>query len=203
LTVLTNNAYSLREKGEIEIADELDHLSETMLSHVENELARARITPSPDQRSGDADVEKIVNETVRMLRHAEAGERLAWDVNVADRLSVPVDPHDFRELVGNLLENACKWARTGINVSAVRQYGHSRLVIEDDGPGVSPEKLPDLPRRGVRLDRLKPGSGLGLAIVSEIAAVYDLTLTLENRVEGGFRAEVVFPDAVASQIPDD
>jgi signal transduction histidine kinase len=59
--------------------------------------------------------------------------------------------------------------------------------------------LPDLPRRGVRLDRLKTGSGLGLAIVSEIAAVYDLTLTLENRVEGGFRAEVVFPDVIASR----
>ncbi|WP_246638954.1 hypothetical protein [Rhizobium laguerreae] len=63
--------------------------------------------------------------------------------------------------------------------------------------------MPDLQRRGVRLDRLKPGSGLDLAIVSEIAAVYDLTLVLENRVEGGFRAVVVFPDAVASQIPDD
>ncbi|TCA36480.1 HAMP domain-containing histidine kinase [Rhizobium leguminosarum bv. viciae] len=199
LTVLTNNAYSLREKGEVEIADELDHLAETMLSHVEHELARARITPSSDQRSGDADVEKIISETVRMLRHTEAGERLAWETDVAEDFSVPVDPHDFRELAGNLLENACKWARSRIHVTAIRQNGQSRLTVEDDGPGVLPERLPDLPRRGVRLDRLKTGSGLGLAIVSEIAAVYDLTLTLENRVEGGFRAEVVFPDVIASR----
>ncbi|MFP3547525.1 ATP-binding protein, partial [Rhizobium sp. SIMBA_035] len=114
-------------------------------------------------------------------------------------LKVPVDPHDFRELVGNLLENACKWARSRIQVSAVRQNGHSRLVIEDDGPGVSPERLPDLTRRGVRLDRLKPGSGLGLAIVSEIAAVYDLTLSLENRLDGGFSAKIVFREAIASR----
>ncbi|MGO8134362.1 hypothetical protein ACC730_38255, partial [Rhizobium ruizarguesonis] len=62
-----------------------------------------------------------------MLRHTEAGERLAWDVNVADRLSVPVDPHDFRELVGNLLENACKWARTGFQTvetdTPARKFG--------------------------------------------------------------------------------
>ena len=166
---------------------------------MEHELARARITPSPDQRSGDADVEKIISETVRMLRHTEAGERLAWEIDVAEDFSVPVDPYDFRELAGNLLENACKWARSRIHVTAIRQNGQSRLTIEDDGPGVLPERLPDLPRRGVRLDRLKPGSGLGLAIVSEIAAVYDLTLTLENRVEGGFRAEVVFPDVIASR----
>jgi signal transduction histidine kinase len=72
-----------------------------------------------------------------------------------------------------------------------------RLTIEDDGPGASPDRLPDLARRGVRLDRLKPGSGLGLAIVAEIATVYDLTLTLENRADGGFRAEVSAQDQSA------
>ncbi|MCY1307168.1 Sensor protein PhoQ [compost metagenome] len=83
-------------------------------------------------------------------------------------------------------------------VTAVRCDGFIRVVVEDDGPGVSPERLPDLLRRGVRLDRLKPGSGLGLAIVSEIANVYNLALTLENRVEGGLRAAVTCSDPLAS-----
>ncbi|MBK5570779.1 MAG: sensor histidine kinase [Ensifer sp. SSB1] len=194
LTVLTNNALTLREKGEIEIAGELDHLADTMLSHVEHELARARLTPSADQRSGDADVARIVGETIRMLQHTEAGERLSWEAGLQEGLTAPIDPHDFRELVGNLLENASKWATSRVAVTAVRRDGFIRLVVEDDGPGVSPERLPDLLRRGVRLDRLKPGSGLGLAIVSEIANVYNLALTLENSAEGGLRAEVAGSD---------
>jgi signal transduction histidine kinase len=198
LTVLTNNALTLREKAEVEIADELDHLADTMKSHVEHELARARLTQSADQRSGDADVGKIVGETIRMLQHTEAGERLSWQTDIQDGLTVPIDPHDFRELAGNLLENAGKWAKRRVAVSAYGQDGLASLLIEDDGPGVLPDRLPDLPRRGVRLDRLKPGSGLGLAIVSEIASVYDLTLHLQNREEGGFRAEVVFPRPPAS-----
>ena len=193
LTVLTNNALTLREKGEVEIADELDHLADTMIAHVEHELARARLTPSADQRRGDADVCKIIGETIRMLKHTEAGERLFWQTDIKDGLTLPIDPHDFRELAGNLLENAVKWAKSRVSVSTVEKAGLTSLVIDDDGPGVSSDRLPDLPRRGVRLDRLKPGSGLGLAIVSEIAAVYDLTLNLQNRSDGGFRAEVVFP----------
>jgi signal transduction histidine kinase len=190
LTVLTNNALTLRDKGETEMADELDHLAETMLSHVEHELARARIAPSPEQRSGDADVGKIIGETIRMLRHTEAGESLNWNSDIPDDMTIPIDPHDFRELSGNLLENAAKWARSDVRVMVAKENHAFRLTIEDDGPGVPPERLPDLPRRGVRLDRIKPGSGLGLAIVSEIASVYDLTLTLENGAEGGFRATV-------------
>jgi len=196
LTVLTNNAFTLREKGEIEIADELDHLATTMLSHVEHELARARITPSAEQRTGDANVARIIVETVRMLEHTETGERLEWSMDIPDELWVPVDPHDFRELTGNLLENASKWAKSLVNVRAQLEDGTCRLVIEDDGPGVSADKLPELPRRGIRLDHLKPGSGLGLAIVSEIASVYDLKLTLENRSAGGFRAEIECPGAI-------
>lgn len=197
LTVLTNNALTLREKGEIEIADELDHLAAAMLSHVEHELARARITPSAEQRTGDANVARIIGETVRMLGRTEAGERLEWSVDIPDELWVPVDPHDFRELTGNLLENASKWAKSFVSACAELEDSICRLVIQDDGPGVSADRLPELPRRGVRLDHLKPGSGLGLAIVSEIAAVYDLKLVLENRTGGGFRAEVVFPGATS------
>ncbi|QRY70475.1 HAMP domain-containing histidine kinase (plasmid) [Ensifer sp. PDNC004] len=198
LTVLANNALTLREKGEIEIADELDHLAETMLSHVEHELARARISPTPDQRSGDADVQKIVGEIIRMLQHTEAGERLSWETELEKDIMVPIDPHDFREIAGNLLENASKWANSCVLVTAAYGGGQCRLVIEDDGPGVSSEHLPELPGRRVRLDRLKPGSGLGLAIVSEIANLYGLSLILENRLEGGFHAEIICPDATSS-----
>lgn len=169
-----------------------------MLSHVEDELARARLTPGADQRGGDADVPRIVGDTIRPLQHTEAGERLSWEADLQEGLTAPIDPHDFRELVGNLLENASKCPKSCVAVTAVRCDGFIRVVVEDNGPGVSPERLPDLLRRGVRLDRLKPGSGLSLAIVSEIANVYNLALTLENRVEGGLRAAVTCSDPLPS-----
>lgn len=193
LTVLINNALTLREKGEVQIADELDQLADTMLAHVEHELTRARITPAPDQRTGDADVGKIVGETIYMLQHTHAGECLTWEADIPSNLTVPIDPHDFREIAGNLLQNASKWAKSRVIVSACLDDSQYRLIVEDDGPGVRTEHLSNLKLRGVRFDRSKAGSGLGLAIVSEIAEVYGLTLSLRNRESGGFHAEVAGP----------
>ncbi len=92
------------------MADELDHLAETMLSHVEHELARARITPSPEQRSGDA---MSARSSARRFACCNTPRRRAlhWAQPCPDDMTVPIDPHDFRELAGNLLENAAKWPR--------------------------------------------------------------------------------------------
>jgi signal transduction histidine kinase len=190
LTVLANDALTLREKGEAEIADELDRLSESMLAHVDHELARSRIAQSPDQRRSDAEPAKIAGDIVRTLKRTERGEALDWTVAIPPDLSLPIDPHDLRELLGNLLENAAKWARRSVSL----RWVGSSLVIEDDGPGVAEARLPDLTDRGLRLDHRVPGSGLGLAIVKEIATVYGLSLALENRARGGFRATIGFPD---------
>ncbi|WP_440409065.1 ATP-binding protein [Neorhizobium petrolearium] len=193
LTILSNNAFTLRERGEAKIAAELDWLARTMLAHVNHELARARIAQSPEQRRDDAHASKITLDIIRTLKRTGAGETLAWDFDIPDTLTLPVDPHDFRELVGNLLENATKWARTSIWIKIAGSGNGWRLVVEDDGPGVPEDKLADLTRRGMRLDTLKPGSGLGLAIVSEIATVYGLKVKFGNRADGGFRADILFP----------
>jgi signal transduction histidine kinase len=192
LTVIANNAYTLREKGETEMADELDHLAGSMLAHVEHELALARIANSPDLRSGDAGVGKIASDIIRTLKRTEAGERLNWRAEIPEDLMLPIDPHDCRELLGNLLENASKWAGTAVEITARAIPGGWRLTIEDDGPGVAEDKIGDLTRRGVRFDHQTPGTGLGLSIVKEICDVYGLGLALENRQAGGLRATVDF-----------
>lgn len=193
LTVISNNAQRLEEKGETEIASELDMLAQSMLAHVNHELARTRIAQSPDQRRSDASPAKICGEIVRTLKRTEQGERLAWSIEIPESLTLPIDPHDLREMIGNLLENAAKWARSSVSVTGIRTGGDWLLSIDDDGPGVDETRIPDLTRRGVRLDHQTPGSGLGLAIVREIAEVYRLTLTFENRPQGGLRASVLFP----------
>ncbi len=189
LTVLGNDALTLREKGETGIADELDSLAQAMLAHVEHELARARIAQSPDQRRADAAPAAIAGDIIRTLKRTEQGEALDWTIDIPSSLMLPIDPHDLRELLGNLLENATKWAATRVSLS----WGAGNLVIEDDGPGVAPERRGQLTERGLRLDHQKPGSGLGLAIVKEIVDVYGLGLAIENRRPHGLRVSVGFP----------
>ena len=190
LTVLANDALTLRDKGEVDLADEIETLVDTMQSHVEHELARSRIAQTPDQRSSDADLAKIVGELVRTLKRTPDGENLVWNVAVpADEL-LPIDPHDLRELIGNILENASKWASSSITISSTRQGTQRVVTVEDDGPGVAADKIGTLTTRGQRLDHQKPGTGLGLAIVNDICDVYGILLSIENRAEGGLRGEL-------------
>jgi signal transduction histidine kinase len=101
-------------------------------------------------------------------------------------------------MVGNLVDNACKWAsaRVAIEVGLEQpQPDRSvvRIVVDDDGPGLTPAERAQIARRGQRLDQSKPGSGLGLAIVVELAALYGGSLTLGSSPIGGLRAELVLP----------
>ncbi|MBL0372107.1 HAMP domain-containing histidine kinase [Rhizobium sp. KVB221] len=193
LTVLSNNALTLHDKGETEMAAELDQLAESMLAHVNHELARARIAHSPEQRRSDAPVGKIIDDLVRTLKRTEDGEKLDWKTVVPRDLTLPIDPQDFRDLIGNLLENAAKWARTCVSVTATSRPQGWTITIVDDGPGVAEDKLSQLTTRGLRLDHQKPGSGLGLAITQEIASVYGLELQLENSGDSGLCVTIAGP----------
>jgi signal transduction histidine kinase len=193
LTILANDALTLREKGETEIADELEQLVHDMQAHVQHELARSRIAQSPRQRRSDADVTQTLNDIIRTLKRTADGERLDWALSAMPGIMVPVDPQDLRELLGNLLENAGKWANTTVRATVV-SFGRDLLVmIDDDGPGVDPDKITLMTKRGTRLDDGKPGTGLGLTIAKDITDVYGIDLLLENRPEGGFRVTLRLP----------
>ena len=110
------------------------------------------------------------------------------------------ETEDFEEIAGNLLENAMKWARSEVSVSLHAPDGPGRdamatLVIEDDGPGIPPEKAAEALKRGKRLDESKPGSGLGLAIVSDLVEEYGGTLELGSAEQGGLKIVVRLPAA--------
>jgi signal transduction histidine kinase len=107
---------------------------------------------------------------------------------------------DLEEMVGNLIDNACKWSRSQVLVEVIleRQPGYPdsatvRIMVDDDGPGLSPAERAQVAQRGQRLDETKPGSGLGLSIVSELAALYRGSLTLGTAPIGGLRAELILP----------
>src|SRR5690606_963987 len=113
--------------------------------------------------------------------------------HVAGDVSFVGDQEDMLELLGNLLDNACKWCRKNVRLD-VRNSGGVVFTVEDDGPGCSPDELDILTRRGFRLDESRPGSGLGLAIVSDIVDSYGGQLQFSRSPTlGGLSVEVRLP----------
>ena len=98
-------------------------------------------------------------------------------------------------MLGNLLDNACKWAATRVSLSSRIDGDRVEIAIEDDGPGIAEELRPAMLRRGVRADEASPGSGLGLSIVGDLAEVYGGTIALGTAPSGGLRATVTLPAA--------
>ena len=100
-------------------------------------------------------------------------------------------------MVGNLLDNACKWASSRVKAEARRAHGGKRfaVIVDDDGPGLTEAERAKVVKRGQRLDESKPGSGLGLSIVAELAHLYKGRFDLEPSPEGGLRATLELPAA--------
>ena len=93
-------------------------------------------------------------------------------IEISDDVVVACEPQDFDEMAGNLMENAFKWARGRVAIRAMPDLAMTRLVIEDDGPGLRPEEIEKVLRPGERLDESAPGFGFGLSITRELAELY-------------------------------
>lgn len=195
LTVLAGDARKLRDKGEVGIAEEIEDLARSMQRHVDYELVRTRA--AFEARRGDlkADLSAIAARLVAAMRHTPRGEELDWDIELPDSLPVALDPADLTEAIGNVLENAVKWARTRVAVAITRERETAVLIVSDDGKGVPDARIAELGQRGRRLDERVPGTGLGLAIVKEIVEAYGGDLALRNLTGGGFAATVRLPVA--------
>jgi signal transduction histidine kinase len=127
-------------------------------------------------------------------------KHLAIELDLPPEVRFRGEQQDLEEMVGNLVDNAYKWAnaRVAIEVGLERpEPGRQvvRIVVDDDGPGLTPAEREQVARRGRRLDESKPGSGLGLSIVVELATLYGGGFNLGTAPIGGLRAELVLPAA--------
>ena len=114
---------------------------------------------------------------------------LATDIPAG--INCPVDRQDMLELLGNLLDNAYKWAKHNIILSVSKIENNFQICIEDDGPGANPDKFSELSQRGVRLDEQTAGHGFGLAIVADMVNDYDGSISFQRSDKlGGFRADI-------------
>lgn len=186
LAVIAHEADRAAAAGQSDLAESLRQQVTRLQRHVDYHLAHARAA-SAGTATARALVRASVDGLVRALSRLHADRGLTIGVDVADDVAVRVQPADLDEMLGNLLDNACKWARHEVRVTARRSEGRIVVTIDDDGPGIAPELRAAVLLRGVRVDETAPGSGLGLAIVRDLAAIYDAELALDTNERGGLR----------------
>jgi len=159
---------------------------------IERELKRARLAGGsvPGRRFMP---EQELPPLLDVLRRIYGNKALEFDCRIAPGLTVAADREDMLELLGNLLDNACKWSRCRIRVTAEARQGF-HFCVEDDGPGCSDEQLASLIGRGVRIDESTAGHGLGLAIAGDIVGGYGGTIQFSRSdALGGFRVDITLP----------
>lgn len=171
-----------------------------MSDQVARHLERARIAARATTIGTITEVQPVVDALARTMEKIHRDRAISIDVEAAAHAKFRGERQDLEEMVGNLVDNACKWAQARVCVEIVservddgRPRDVVRIVVDDDGPGLSPSQRAQVAHRGRRLDETKPGSGLGLSIVTELSALYGGGLTLGTAPLGGLRAELVLP----------
>lgn len=192
ITAISAIADEVASSGQPAIAEELRAYTGTMLRHVERELALSR-SSHVGPAAAPTQVKPLFTAIVRSLERLPRGADLAWDIDVSAGSALRIEPTALAEILGGLLDNARKWARSRVSVRDRVENGHAHIVIADDGPGVAEDKLASLTARGLRLDEKKAGSGLGLSIAAEIVDELGGTITFTNAPTGGLIAEVRLP----------
>jgi signal transduction histidine kinase len=190
-------AHALKTPLAILQAEEVQHSSvhREQLASMERIITRhlARAATIGPGRHAPLAIAPILEDLTRGLSRVYADKSLQVSMHVHDTLSYAADREDMEEILGNLMENAFKWARSSIRISAERSGQQLRLIFEDDGPGIDIEDAAHAAERGTRFDERTPGTGLGLSIVTDIAAIYAGKLQLGRSELGGLRAEVILP----------
>lgn len=194
LAVLFQEADRARAAGHDEIADALSQHIERMRRQIDYHLAHARAAASgaAGQRSN---VAASADGLARTLRRLYADRGVDIETGMPSDHTVHVRSEDLDEMLGNLLDNACKWARSRVVVSASTRDGRVAIAVDDDGPGLDPSMREAVLQRGVRADEAETGSGFGLAIVRDLAEVYGGSVTLDRSDLGGVRAVLTLESA--------
>ena len=163
-----------------------------MRRQINYHLAHARAAAS-GSTGARASVDESAQGLARTMRRLYADRQLTIDVRASAADDVRAQREDLDEMLGNLLDNACKWARTRVLLTAARSDEVMTITVDDDGPGLAVELRDKVLLRGVRADEQATGSGLGLAIVRELAELYQGSIALNNSPLGGLRATLNLP----------
>ncbi len=189
LTVINNEARSMESKTGRLILEQTADIAES----VDHHLSRARAFGTTNVLGARVKVKPVAEDLVFALQRIFGDRELRFELDELGDCSVRCEAQDLEEMLGNLMDNACKWARGRVRVHCREENGHRVLCVEDDGPGIPQDKLERVLQRGQRLDESKQGHGLGLGIVQDIVELYNGKLHLERSELGGLRAVLTLP----------
>ena len=191
LTILQIEARNAEQRGDALTAASLREQIGAMKRHVERELSRARMSGASAGGGALVDPHGTVDRLIRMVQRMPGGETIDWQNDLPSGARLRMDPDDFGEIAGNLLDNARKHAKSIVRVSADAEAGGRQVCFDDDGPGISSEDRDRIFQRGERATAEGEGSGLGLSIVLEALEQYGLAPVIEDSPLGGCR--IAFP----------
>ncbi|KJC56919.1 ATPase [Bradyrhizobium sp. LTSPM299] len=197
LSVIVNEAAA---HGADPFANKVLEQAAMMRDQVAHHLERARIAARVTIVSTITEVAPVIEALRRTMEKIHRDRAISIEAKADPAARFRGERQDLEEMVGNLVDNACKWAVSQVFIEVLveppEQPGAGprlRIVVDDDGRGLSEAERAQVSRRGQRLDESKPGSGLGLSIVTDLAGLYGGNLTLQNAPIGGLRAELVLP----------
>jgi signal transduction histidine kinase len=192
LAILMQEIDRASAAGAVEFAATLREQLERMRRQIDSNLAQARATAG-GTIGARASVADAADAIVRAMRRLYVERSLTMVVDVPAELAVRVPREDLEELLGNLIDNACKWCRSQVVVSAHAADDRILVDVDDDGAGLDEDMRERVLQRGVRADETAPGSGLGLAIVRDLAQAYGGSIALDKSTAGGLRARLMLP----------
>ena len=170
--------------------------TEVMKGQVDHHLRRARAAARAQAGGERTLMPEVLDELAVMMERVFQEKDVVIDWRAPDDLCFRGERQDLQEILGNLIENACKWTERKVRVVAgPAGVGRLIVVVEDDGPGVAEDQRETILRRGARADEATPGTGLGLSIVDELTRAYEGRLTLAASDLGGLKAILELPAA--------
>jgi signal transduction histidine kinase len=193
LAVLAQEAERTEAAGHHDLAATMSQQVERMRRQIDYHLAHARAAASGATPGARCSIVASVEGLSRTLLRIHESRGIAIDVNIAGDHCVRGQREDLDEMLGNLLDNACKWAKSRVAIDASSSGAAVVVTVDDDGPGLEASMRDLVLQRGVRADEAAPGSGLGLAIVRDLAELYGGSISLGAAPMGGLRATLQLP----------
>jgi signal transduction histidine kinase len=193
LAIIADEAQLLADKGGRESANVLLQSCEQMQRYIDYYTSRARMAAQANLPGHRAAVDKVLEPIISAMRRLHRDRGLTLAVAYGPKIDVSVDEVDLAEILSNLIDNACKWATSRIEITWHLDDGATVLSIDDDGPGIAEGHRDTVFKVGERLDMAKFGTGLGLAIVKDILLHYQGSIELDKSPLGGLGVRLRLP----------
>ena len=195
LAVLKNESEASRSG----LSDVVKRQTDNMRRQVEHHLHRARAAARGQVIGVITPVEEVITPLARTLERIYRDKDIDFDIAVDYGLVFRGEKRDLEEIVGNLLDNACKWTKAKVRIRANMDEVEGvmmTITVEDDGPGLEESQYKEALKRGARLDETTPGTGFGLPIVDDLARAYKGNLKLARASIGGLQVQLTLPGRI-------